>query len=367
MPNDNNISEVPEPVVASRDADLETDNLEYKEELELEETVELAKPDGEAEPPEYEDQVVDHDDPRLLIAKKHDEQNRQFEDEESIEESDDELEDGESLDIITNEYGDELVEAVVLGETRLVEKSKVEKAGGLTNYQKQAAADERLRQANSKEQDLERREREIAQREEQLRQAAPSSDVQDGQNPELDPPTSGDQEDVRELAKRYNAALLDGEEDEAADIMAKMVSRTRGTQIDPEKLVDRVASTLDERNYQESLGKAFRGLVSEHPELDRESDRYDPILFRMVDEQTTTVARDNPGMEPADVMNKAYSQIQSWRGKPNKTSMSKKAESKRSMNRPRASTGSPTSPPPAPEPTASDYVAKVRASRGQGV
>lgn len=326
-------------------------------EIELNETVDLEDPTPAPIPMD----IVDMDDPRLEIAKNHDERNRNFSgnDESGVETN-------EPTDII--DETPEMVEVKIYGETRLVEKAKVDKAGGIQAYQKAQAVDAGM-QDNARQRDtLDSRARALDARERQIASyeaALPTLDAPQAQNPE-DPPSEGDQS-IDNLARAYQEAVYDGE-DNAPELLAQLVKQSKGQNIpiDEGLMVTRAADELERRTRRKKVTSATKGLIDAHPELDRDSGQFDNRLWTAIDDESSVVERQNPDWEPQAVLDEAYTRVSKWKGTHKTETMTDKADAKRNMNRPRANSGRYTPPPPPPTRTASDYVQDLRKNRGQG-
>ncbi|MEE8364193.1 MAG: hypothetical protein V3R76_00265 [Gammaproteobacteria bacterium] len=330
------------------------------DEIDIQEVVELEAPGDPPEPIDFEDM----DDPRLQIAKKHDEKHRNF-----IENDESEVVTDGPTDIIGAGDDPEMVEVKVFGQVRMVEKSKVDKAGGIQAYQKsqavQAGMEDNARQRDTLDTRaiaLDERERRVADYEASL----PTLDANKATPPE-DPPSTGDQS-IDVLARETMTALYDGE-DNAPELLAQLVKagKVQGKPIDENAIVTRVAGELEKRNRHRQVNTARKVLYDNHPELDRNSDQFDIRLWEAVNGETIVVERQDPGLEPQQVLDEAYRRISEWKGEHKTESMTDKAAVKRQMNRPRASSGRYISPPPPPVKTPSDYIAALRKSRGQEV
>lgn len=352
-------------------------------EVEIVEKAELEEPEKEA--PDYEDTVANADDPRLLIAKKHDETNRRDFDktgESTSPDSETTVESDESPDIISaDELKEELVEVKIYDEVRKVPKSKVDKAGGIVEYQKQVAVAEGFQRNAKRTQELDEREERIKKRE--LESAAapdelPTLDAQDVQTPNPDdPPAKGDQS-LEALLTDYHEALLEGDNDLRDQLALKLHKRNSESQkpLDMDSIIDRVADKAadkiaqrdaDERERQKLIDTtaAADALIARVPKLQYKHKDFDRILYNAVNDETDIIANEHPDWEPAKVIAEAWNKVKSWKGGTNVQSMSSKQEQKRGMNRPAASTGRYAPPPQPPAETDSDYVTKLKKSRGQ--
>ena len=363
------------PVMASRDEQEEQaqqDELELEAQLDDEEEVEITETaeiedDDDEEPQDFDDM----DDPRLKIAAKHDETHRNFgEKDESDEEIDDEdVETDESADIIELQPDqEEMIEVIVYGDTRMVPKSKVDKAGGLQQYQKQLAVEAGFQANAQRAESLDNREQALADREREIEAkeaALPTLDAQQGQTNPTDLPT-GDQT-IEQLAQRYQEAVYDGDES-APQLLAQLINRaaaTQNTSIDVESIKQEAADEFERRERQKKVITASRTLLKEHPELDRKSSDFDPRLYQAVDDETVVVERQNPEWEPQEIIQEAYRRVAEWKGGQPTDTMADKAAAKRRINRPRAQGTRSKKPPPPPARTASDYVQDVKRARGQ--
>lgn len=374
----NRTAPVPEEVAqASRDDEVKGEALEVapdkdtsaaeekSSEIELDETVVLEDPTPKAEPMDFEDM----DDPRLKIAAKHDENHRNFD-----ENNESDLETDDSTDII-NDNDPEMVEVKVFKKTKLVEAERIDKMPGkdrderIQAYQKQQAVDTGMQEnakqrktLDSRAEALDERERRIASYEASL----PTLDANQATPPE-DPPPQGDQT-IDELARTTLEALYDGE-DNAHELLAQLVkqSKDQGNPIDENVIIARAADELERRTRRKKVTAATTVLIDTHPELDKDSDKFDSRLWTAIDDETSVVERQHSDWEPQAVLDEAYKRVSKWKGDTHKTeTMTDKAADKRNMNRPRANSGRFTKPPPPPARTGSDYVADLRKNRGQG-
>lgn len=375
-------AEVVKPVMASRDeegAGNESEGLSgtsaakpADSDEEFEEAVEI-----EDEAPDYQDQVKDSDDPRLLIGKKFHEKHRAFD--ESEEKSASKVENDEDTDILQDDDqsadtppdSDQMVEVKVLGDIRRVPKSKIDAAGGVENYQIRVAAQEQMERNAHERRALDARANEIAEREARI--AAQESAVPPSDRPlnsTTDLPVS-DGQTIEELAQQYQQAVYEGDES-APQLLTKLVAKaatSNQVSIDPERIKQEAADEFERREQARKVQAATHRLISEHSELDRNSPDYDPRLFAAVDDETTVISRQHPEWEPDQVLTEAFERISNWRGNGQTQptdSMSEKQQEKRARVRPRAADGRFVKPEAPPPPTKSDYVARVRQSRGQG-
>jgi hypothetical protein len=350
---------------------------------EVVETVELEQP--AAEPLDYEDTVANEDDPRLTIAKKHDETQRQFDTEgmdEGTQDNESVVESSDLPDIIdAGDLKDEFIEVKIYDEVRRVSKSKVDKAGGVQAYQKQVAVAEGFQRNATRTQELDERENRIKKRE--LDTAAqpdelPTLDAQQVQttNPD-DPPAKGDQS-LEKLLTDYHEALLEGDDDLRDQLALKLHKRNSESSqpLNMDTMIDRVADKAadklatreaDERTRQRLIDttEAADALIAKVPKLQHRHKDFDRLLYNAINDETDIIEREHPDWEPAKVIAESWNKVKSWKGGTNVSTMSKKQEQKRGMNRPLANSGRNTPAPADPVRTDSDYVTDLKKSRGQ--
>ena len=364
MTKETEVMPAPEPVMASRDRE---ENPEITEEFEVDKPEKAEK--------DYEDVLIDSEDPRGHIYKRHNEKrDQELADQGEIIDENDEIvvENNESGAIIdakdenrTPAKGEEMVEVLVYGDMHRVPKSRVDKAGGLQAYQKHLAVEKGLEINAHREKSLDEREKDIDERESRVstKAAVPAMDPHKANPTDL----PSDDQNLVEMARQYQEAVYDGG-DSAPSILASMVAKaaSAGEKFDKDAFRRQVKDdVLAEQRYSKVV-KARTKLFADMPELNKKDTKFDPRLFTAIDDETPKVEREHPDWEPEEVIQEAYNRISKWKGgqKPIET-MKDKQDAKRDMNRPKASSKRYTPPPPAPRPTNSDYVAKQRALRGQ--
>jgi hypothetical protein len=334
---------------------------------ELEEAVELEKPAPEEEPELS---------PREIIAQKHDKARRAEIDESKetfgqVEKPAESSVDkpGDTATIDPDEP--EMVEIKVHGRPLMVAKEKVDKAGGIVAYQKEVAVMQGFKDVAAQKKTLAEREQALDEREQNLttkEETLPKLDEKKpGEVKPTDPPEEGDQTLV-DLADQYHQAYLNGDDDEARDLLLKLVAQPKQEKgIDPEELALQVAEKsekiMEERSYNRDIFNAKTDLFKDHPEL-----KTDTRLYTAVDDETEIVEREFPSYTPSQIMKEAYKRVSEWKGvtKPTQsTTLNDKADEKRAMNRPATSTRRADAPPKARKQTDSDYIKSLRKNRGQ--
>jgi len=328
----------------------------------VEELVEL-----EAPAEEYDES----DDPRAQISKNFQKKHRNYE------EGEQKPIDNDADPVIESDPGllaDDQIEIKINQEVRLVDRSKIDKMAGDTfeervvAYQKQLAVDDGFQRNAAQKATLDQREVAQAERERlwnEQQAALPSLDAPTSQPP-ADLPTLGDQT-IEQLATEYQEAVYEGDES-APKLLTNLLTKAAGQQqptIDVEKLKSDAADEFEKRAKGKKIVRATRLLFDDHPELDRKKPEFDQRLYTAVNDETDVVERQNPDFEPQDVINEAWRRVVKWKGGYKTDTMNEKLDSKRQMNRPRATNGRFGKPPEPPAKTGSDYVNSLKEARGQ--
>jgi len=306
-----------------------------------------------------EDQAMSEDDPRAAIYKKHAEQRKS---------------DGEGVIIGTEseagpeakpaEIVDEEISVKVNGKERKVHKSKVEAAGGIDAYQKNAAASELLNQASAKARQLAEYEANLAAREQRIQQAEQQTQQR------ASPATLPDEGAMKQLAGKYHEAMLDGDIDTANTLLIQLQA-ARGATPDAEAIARRAVADVRaefQREQQAAQQERFnRGLVEAKAKFEDEySDiASDPELFNMTDAKTLEIYQQHPDWEPQAIIDTAAKQVREWfSGKVGTSAPSDKLAAKRAQTTVRGGSAK-AIPRQAPPPqTKSQYVDSLRKARG---
>lgn len=368
--------------IVKTDVHLSRDNVD---------TDSSAQPDTDKKPGEEEEfvETVDLDDPpddksddglepRERIARKHQtEQRTEFEPvgdkpEEEVADTDDSGVDKQNSDGIINDDNPEMVEIVVYGRSRLVEKSKVDKAGGVQAYQKEQAVHYGFQEVATQRELNDKRGIDLDAREAAVKEKEVALPTLDEQHADPDLPKPGDQT-IEKLTLQYHEALLDGDTDETARLFTQLnkTNQSNPVQVDIEKITsdvsERAADIIEQRTRVRQEKQATQSLMDAHPELNRKDPKYDARLFATVDDEATVVERENPEWEPSKVLNEAYKRVQDWKGKPKQDALTARQQEKRNLHRPVISSERAPGKPEIPKKTDSDYVKQIRKNRGLDV
>ena len=377
MTKETEVEVAAEPVLASRD---------------LEEVEKVEEDDGIVEdviidPPEdYEDSIRSSEDPRAHIyAHFNEKRDKEIQGENdeitgentelAPENTESDVETAEDEAIIeptpqeaTHPDASEMVEVKILGDVRSVPKDKIDAAGGIENYQIRIAAQEQMERNAHERQALEARQQALDERERQMAAttaAIPAMDSQSSQTPDRSTPTDG--QNLEEMARQYQEAVYD-DASEAPSILAGMVraAAATGESFDKDAFRQQIKEDVLSEQRQAKIVKAGQILIDGHPELNMRDPKFDPRMYKNIDDETMVVDREHPEWEPDQIVQEAYDRISKWKGNtpPQPKTMSDKQAAKRVMTRPRTGTQRYQPPAEPPRPTRSDYVAEQRKARG---
>lgn len=272
------------------------------------------------------------------------------------------------------ETPDDEITVKVNGKERKVTREKIDAAGGVDAYQKNAAASEILNQASAearrvKEESeaLERRRQELDAREQRLSQATP----QPATTPTPRLPTEEPAGANKTLARQYHDALLDGDIDKADELLLKINAAPGATAINPEEIATRAVRqakaelTAEDRKKQAARFEAERQEAAAEFPIKHKDLASNPDAHNMVDDKTLEVYREHPDWGPKAIVDEAADRVRKMiKAVAAPTTTSEKLDLKRrSANLRTGSARSVNRPAPKPQ-TNSEYVANLRAARG---
>lgn len=264
---------------------------------------------------------------------------------------------------------DEEITVKVNGRERQVPKSKVDAAGGIDAYQKNAAASELLNQASAERRRVQEEADRLAARERDL--VAREQRMQEGQANQPDrnaglPEKSGDK---KALARQYHDAMLDGDIDKADELLLQLNATPQATAINPEEVADRAVQRARAEIENDQRQKRIADLEADRlkavSEYDtKHKDLTAPEARTMVDDMTLTVMRDHPDWTPTQIIDEAAGRVRKAIQAVAGTGRDPRIEAKRRATLTRGGSARSTVPP-APRPqTKSEYVQDLRKSRG---
>lgn len=269
---------------------------------------------------------------------------------------------------------DEEITVKVNGRERQVPRSKVDAAGGIEAYQKNAAASEMLNQASAEARRVREqadalaiRERDIAGREQRLQHAAAAKPAQTTELP-------ADAGALKTMARQYHEAMLDGDMDKAGELLLGInAAQSNATAINPEEIAARAVQqaraelTADDRRkaaekFEADRQAAVAAFPTKHKDLASNPDAYE-----LVDAKTNEIYREHPDWSAAAIINESAERVRAMiKSVATPSATNVKLEAKRGMTQIRGGSAR-TVPQPAPAPqTKSSYVADLRKQRGLG-
>lgn len=269
----------------------------------------------------------------------------------------------------TDELPEDEITVKVNGKELKVPREKVDAAGGVVAYQKNAAASELLNQASAEArrvkeeaEALERRRRELDEREQRFTQAQ----LVTAQKPA--PPVSDDAQ--KALARQYHDAMLDGDIDKADELLLQISAAQKATAVNPDEIASiavkraREELTAEERRKQAEKFEAERlEAVAEFPTKYKDLSSND-IARDLVDDQTKRIYREHPDWGAKAIIDEAAKRVRELIKSVAPTTASEKVDAKRNLTQIRAgSARSVNRPPPKPQ-TGSEYVSSLRHQRG---
>lgn len=277
---------------------------------------------------------------------------------------------------VQNASPDDEITVKVNGKERQVPRSKIDAAGGIEAYQKNAAASEILNQASAEArrvkeeaEQLERRRRELDEREQRLSQAAAAATERPATT-EL--PATADAQ--KALVRQYHDAMLDGDVDKAGELLIQINAASATTAVNPDEIASRAVQrakeelTADQRKKKAEEFEADRLAAVADFKTNHKDLASNPDAFGLVDSKTVEVHREHPDWSAKAIIDEAANRVRSLiKSVATPSTTDEKLEAKR--NRTQVNGGSArVVNRPAPKPQSnSDYVAALRKQRGLDV
>jgi hypothetical protein len=267
---------------------------------------------------------------------------------------------------------DDEVTVKVNGKERQVPRSKIEAAGGIEAYQKNAAASELLNQASAEArrvreeaEQLERRRRELDEREQRLSQAAAAKPTA----PTELPAAIADAQ--KSLVRQYHDAMLDGDIDKAGELLIQINAASATTAVNPDDIANRAVQrakeelTAEQRRKKAEEFEANRLAAVDEFKTKHKDLASNPDAFGLVDSKTLEVHREHPDWDAKAIIDEAANRVRKLiQSVATPSTTDEKLEAKR--NRTQVNGGSArvvNRPTPKPQ-SNSDYVAALRKQRG---
>lgn len=220
-------------------------------------------------------------------------------------------------------------------------------------HQKGAAGDKRLQQAAEMQRVLEQRAHALSLKEQEFLRQMKTADQKKAAGT-----LSSDAH--KETAKKLIDALLDADEEAAAELLGNVIAGSQPEQkgVDPDAIRRMVSDGVNEMTKAKELKDAQARFAKEYKDLHE-----DPYLFNLVDAETVKVMAESPSATPWEIIETAAKRVSEWRAK------NGPAKTKPSVRRPptpasgRASIGKDAPPPP----TREDILKEMKLSRGQPI
>lgn len=269
------------------------------------------------------------------------------------------------VDVAPEPTKDDEIVVVVNGHEKLVAKSRIDAAGGVVAYQKSAAASEMLNQASAqvrrlKEQEsvLLERERVLSLREQEINRSAKTAE-----------PSA--QDALRQAAKEYHEAILDGNMDKASELLIQLQATPRAMANSNEDVAAsavRAAKAELERERRDEANRAFeerrQDAVLEFQERFPDV-ADDPKLRAMADSETITIQQAHPAWTPKEIITEAAQSVRKWITERTAIpSAALKLEAKRGTSNIRGGSAVSVARQAPPPQSKAGYVEQLRKSRG---
>jgi len=321
--------------------------------------------------PEFKEEAQEKPkDPRLEIAEAY--AKREYGDKPTEEPKEDVKEEpsGETVEIRVDGNKkqvpiEDTVEIKINGDTRRVSKDKVDDAGGVDVYQKRIATEEGFKALTADRKQLQQDRTALDLQAKQLEAMQKKIDELSVKDvPKNDLPT-GDQ---LEKARKYREAMFEGDDEVADQTILDLITTDAKAipEINPEDLINKAAARAEElllaKQHEQQIVDINTRFETEYKEVVEDKNLYE--LARM---KAKEIRDEDPNKPLEQVMKEAGDSVMEWSGKLQSSTLDEKRESKRALNTPKAATAR-SKPKPTPKAdTPSEYVAKLRAARGQGI
>ncbi len=267
---------------------------------------------------------------------------------------------------------DDEITVKVNGKERQVPRSKIDAAGGIEAYQKNAAASELLNQASAEArrvkeeaEQLERRRRELDEREQRLSQAAA---VKQPAPTEL-PAANADAQ--KSLVREYHDAMLDGDIDKAGELLIQINAASATTAANPDDIANRaVLRVKEELTAEQRRKKAAEFEANRLAAVDEFKTKHkdlasNPDAFGLVDSKTIEVHREHPDWDAKAIIDEAANRVRKLiQSVATPSTTDEKLEAKRSRTQVNGGSARVVNRPALKPQSNSDYVASLRRQRG---
>ena len=304
-----------------------------------------------------EDEELDLTDPRAAIYAKRDAQLKAQAGGDAV--------DAAPTPAVAAETKSDEVTVVINGKEKLISQARIDAAGGVVAYQKQAAASEMLNQASAEVRRVREQEAQIIERERQL-----SLREQEIQNQSFRTPAPSNQ-DALSVAKEYHEAILDGDMDKASRLFLQMQAAQPVATVDKNEVANEAVRRARQELEQERMQQEHRQFETERQEANFDFEaRFpdvadDPKLRSLANQETIALQQAHPTWTPKEIIIAAAQSVQKWATERTAiSSVDQKLAAKRGSSNIRGgSVVAAQRQAPAPQ-TKSNYVEQLRKARG---
>jgi hypothetical protein len=265
---------------------------------------------------------------------------------------------------VEDENSDE-VKVVINGKEKLVSQARIDAAGGIVAYQKQAAASELLNQASAEARRIREQEAQILERERQL-----SIREQEIQNQSFKTPAPSN-EDALLVAKEYHEAILDGDMEKASRLLIQIQAAQQVATVDKNEVANEAVrrarqefemeqSRQEQQYFEDERQEANFDFEARFPDI-----ADDPRLRALANQETIALQEAHPTWTPKEIITAAAQSVQKWATERLAiSSTDQKLAAKRGQSNIRGgSVVAAQRQAPAPQ-TKSNYVEQLRKARG---
>jgi hypothetical protein len=304
-----------------------------------------------------EDEELDLNDPRAAIYAKRDAQLKA--------QAEGEAANSAPAPTVVAETKTDEVTVVINGKEKLVSQARIDAAGGVVAYQKQAAASELLNQASAEARRVREQEAQIIERERQL-----SLREQEIQNQSFRTPAPSNT-DALSTAKEYHEAILDGDMDKASRLLLQIQAAQSVATVDKNEVANEAV-----RRARQELEMERARQEQQQFEIERQEANFDfearfplvaddPKLRALANQETIALQAAHPTWTPKEIITAAAQSVQNWASERLAiSSTDQKLAAKRGTSNIRGgSVVAAQRQAPAPQ-TKSNYVEQLRKARG---
>lgn len=278
----------------------------------------------------------------------------------------------------------EMTTVKINGVEKLVEKSKVDNAGGVVAYQKLHAAEQKLLEAsenqrilNDQAEQLRKREESLNEREQALSTKKDAPDSKPNDPPEID----GDQKKaLAEKVKLHREAIYEGEDDLADQLMLDIWTMARDSNATTQNFLDeigdkatqRALETLEQKQFEKERVSAVDRFNTEYEDV-----ASDPKLRALADTRSGELFEEHPDWSPERIILEAAKETREWfqgagGGQSDEQSSStqvndsalQKMSDKRSLSTPSSASGRKVQKQTKQAESNSEYIQRLKKERG---